>query len=357
MTKLYKAIGLMSGTSLDGIDAALIETNGKNYIEFKGSTYFGYDDNFKARMHTLACEDIPLNDVLRLEKELTEAHIYAVNKLLGTLEISAEEVDIIGFHGQTIRHLPEEGLTWQLGNAQLLAEHTSVPVVADFRRRDMATQGEGAPLVPLFHQALLGEQEKPCAILNIGGVANVTYFGKNDTVFGTDTGPGNGLLDAWIKEKTGNNYDENGALGLAGKIHEDIITQTLETLPFFKRQLPRSADRYDFNAVDISTLSIEDGAATLAALTAKCVAKTLKDLPTPQHMWVTGGGVYNRAIMHALKTHFPQVESVKTLGLRQDSMEAECFAWLAVRHLRNLPFTLPTTTGCAQPTVGGILTK
>ena len=194
--KIYTAIGLMSGTSLDGIDAVLVRTDGENILEFLAAEFLAYPKEFQKKIQTLATTDIPLNDILRLEREITEYH-YKVTKHLLT-KTHEENVDVIGFHGQTIRHLPEEGLTWQIGDANYLSSKLNIPVVNDFRRRDMVNNGQGAPLVPLFHQALFAEQNKPCAVINIGGVANITYLGNSDIKAG-DCGPGMGLLDAFIQ--------------------------------------------------------------------------------------------------------------------------------------------------------------
>lgn len=357
MTDMYTAIGLMSGTSLDGIDAAVIRTDGGHQIDFLGSTYIPYEPAFKAQMQLLAQGDIPLNDVLKLEQKLTEYHGDAVDTMLSELAITAAEVDVVGFHGQTIRHLPAESLTWQLGNAQLLAERTGIQVVADFRRRDMAVGGEGAPLAPLYHQALLDDVVKPCAVLNLGGVANITYLGKQGEIVATDTGPASGLLDTWIQHHTGELYDDGGAMAATGQVDAAVVSKALTDIPFFSRPLPRSADRYEFDQVELAHLSLEDGAATLVALTVAGVAQACEQLPVaPKAIYVSGGGVNNTYMMAQLAEKLGKVVPISDLGLREDSLEAECFAWLAVRHLIHRPTSVPGSTGCDVPTIGGILT-
>lgn len=349
--QIYKSIGIMTGTSLDAIDAVLVETDGLNHIQFIEHMAVPFAVELKVQLSTLCREDVPLHDVLRIEQAYTLAVAEVVNKL--------PKAELIGFHGQTIRHYPEEGLTWQLGNASLLAEQTSTPVVADFRRRDMAAGGEGAPLVPLFHQVLISgnKQPLPAAMLNVGGVANVTYFGENNDIFATDTGPGNGLIDAWVSTHTSDVYDKNGTLAAQGIVHEGIVEQALDKIPFFSRALPRSADRYDFDAMLdlVQELSVEDGAATLTAFTTAAVAHALAHLPQPTTVYVAGGGAHNTTFMQQLGQYF-NVQPVTALGWRIDTLEAECFAWLAVRHLIGHPLSIPATTHCTHPTVGGVMT-
>ena len=204
---VMRAIGLMSGTSLDGVDAVLMHTDGASYIKVEAHHYLPFAAEFAQQLGVLAQDDIPLTEVLRLEQALTQAYATAVAELR---QQSAEPIAVIGMHGQTIRHLPDEGLTWQLGNPSLLAERTSIPVVSDFRRRDMAAGGQGAPLAALYHQALLAEQEKPCVVLNLGGVANITALSADGQVVAADVGPGCGLLDVWVQQHQAGRYDEAG---------------------------------------------------------------------------------------------------------------------------------------------------
>jgi anhydro-N-acetylmuramic acid kinase len=242
----------------------------------------------------------------------------------------------------------------QIGNPWILAKEFQIPVVTDFRRCDMAAGGQGAPLVAMFHQALFAGDPHPTLVLNLGGVANVTWLGENNKIIAGDTGPGCGLLDEWVQTMADLPHDRDGQLALAGKVDEEILEAAFET-PFFSQPLPKSADRYDFDHVDVSGLSVEDGAATLCAVTAEAVYRAVKKLPTmPKQMWVTGGGVHHPVIMRMLAERFGKIRNVRERNLNPDTLEAECFAWLAVRHQEKLPLTIPETTGCEQPVSGGV---
>lgn len=355
-SRLYKAIGLMSGTSLDGVDAALVETDGENRVRLLAHAYVAYPPELRQRVQAVARGDVPLNEVLRVEQACTGLYVRAVLEI-EAMGHSLSAVDVVGCHGQTIRHLPDEGLTWQLGNASLLAEKTGVPVVHDFRRRDMAAGGQGAPLVPLFHKAVLGGREG-CGVLNIGGVSNISWFGSGGAMAASDCGPGVGLLDMWVQAKANQPYDDGGRLAAAGRVDDGIVARALSEVAFFCKTLPRSADRYDFDAVLqwMDGMGVEDGAATLCALTAAGVAHTLRQMEARGTVYAVGGGANNPALLAALRAAGVVVERGEEAGLRGATMEAECFAWLAVRRLRHVPTTLPATTGCTQGTVGGSLT-
>jgi len=347
-------IGLMSGTSADGIDAALIRTDGTQKFEFIDSLTTPYEDDLRTQLIDMAQNDVPMAEILRLERTLTEQHVQACQTLLG--QHGDLTPQLVGFHGHTIRHDAERRLTWQIGDPSILADAIRCPVVSDFRRRDIAAGGQGAPLAPLFHQFLLSEQQRPTAVLNLGGVANVTWLGDDGKILAGDVGPGCGLLDAWIFERTGQPYDHSGRIAARGQVHDEVVRQTLDQ-PFFKQALPKSADRYQFLRVGVDQLSVEDGAATLCAITAGAVGQALSQMPSrPGTLWVTGGGARNPILMEMLGRHFDKVASIEQLGWRADSLEAECFGWLAVRRLRGLPTTVPATTGCQRPTCGGTLT-
>lgn len=355
--KAYVAIGLMSGTSLDGVDAALVRTDGQNLIEPLGFAYLPYPTEFHQALGKAARGDVPLTDLLRLERQLTEWHARAVELLLRETNIKPTDVDVIGFHGQTIRHIPGEGLTWQLGDCSYLAERCGIGVVGDMRRRDMAAGGEGAPLVPLFHDALFHDHERPLAILNIGGVANLTWLGENGELSAGDVGPGCGLLDRWAEKYTGVPRDTDGHLAKQGKADTKRVSAFLEQHPFYARPFPKSVDRYDFDAFPTYGLGPGDGAATLVNLTVASIAKAIDEMPAkPLHLYVCGGGAKNPAIMDGLKTLAPRVEDIGNAGFSVEALEAQCFAWLAVRHLLRLPLSMPGTTGAKLPTVGGVRT-
>ncbi|MGI9456254.1 MAG: anhydro-N-acetylmuramic acid kinase [Aeoliella sp.] len=353
--KTYKAMGLMSGTSADGVDAAVVVTDGEQAIDFHGGLTLPYDEHLRTGLLEASQHNVPTDELLRLEKELTLHHAEAVKQLTAQGGAAAE-VDVIGFHGHTVRHIPREDLTLQIGNPWVLAEATGRPVVSDFRRHDMALGGQGAPLVAMFHRALFADEARPSVILNLGGVANITWLGKDDEIIAGDTGPGCGLLDEWVQEMAGSHHDTDGRLASQGNINEALVTEALSS-EFFQKPLPKSADRFDFDHVDVSGLSVEDGAATLCAVTVQAIVRSVKQLTRkPLIVWVTGGGVHHPVIMQQLSNHFDAVKSVSDRGLNPDTLEAECFAWLAVRHLRELPLTIPETTGCSGPTTGGTIT-
>lgn len=350
-------VGLMSGTSCDGVDAAVLETDGRQQIEFLGGLTLPYEDEFRSRLLEVSQHNVPILEMLRLEKELSHHHVLAVRQLFKKLGDKARQVELVGFHGHTVRHIPGEGLTMQIGNPWLLASELGLPVVSDYRRADMADRGQGAPLVSLFHQALFAKEKRPTLVLNLGGVANVTWLGNKDEIIGGDTGPGCGLLDEWTQAMTDLPHDRDGQLALTGSIDWKTVEAALAA-PFFSNPLPKSADRYDFDHVDVSGLSVEDGAATLCAVTVEAIFQAVKRLPEmPVQLWVTGGGVHHPVIMKLLAERFDEIKDVCELGLNPDTLEAECFAWLAVRHRQQLPLTIPETTGCQAPLSGGVLVQ
>jgi len=346
-----RAIGLMSGTSLDGVDAAFLDTDGIAVAGFGPALTLPYDDALRADLRALldrapglAADDPFLRDVT---DRLTRAHAAAV----AALGVAA---DIIGFHGQTILHRPEARRTWQIGDAALLARLTGTRVVYDFRSADVAAGGQGAPLVPVFHAALAAGLPKPVALLNLGGVANLTWIGAEGRLVALDTGPGNALLDDWTFRHTGARMDRDGALARAGRVDTARLVSLLAH-PFFDRPAPKSLDRQDFAAAldQLAGLSPADGAATLAAFTAGAVARAPLPAP-PRRVLVCGGGRHNPALMAALRAALPvPVEPVESVGWDGDALEAQCFGFLAVRSLAGLPISYPETTGVPRPLTGG----
>ncbi|TWT87230.1 Anhydro-N-acetylmuramic acid kinase [Pseudobythopirellula maris] len=353
---MVNAIGLMSGTSADGVDAALLRTDGESRIEFCGGITLHYSSEMRWRLLEASQHDIPITELLRLERDITLYHAQAIEKLREKHGDKDHPPKLVGFHGHTIRHVPNEQITLQIGNPWLLANRTGLPVVSDFRRNDIANEGQGAPLVSMFHSAIFDSEPRPVAVLNLGGVANVTWLGGEGRIIAGDTGPGCGLLDEWVQEMADMPHDRDGQLALRGSVNEAILRNALSS-PFFRKKLPKSADRYDFDHVDVSTLSVEDGAATLCAVTVRAVVDAVKKLPEwPETLWVTGGGVHHPVIMRMLGDSFKFVRSVEERGLSPDTLEAECFAWLAVRHSLGLPLTIPETTGCTTAVCGGAIT-
>jgi anhydro-N-acetylmuramic acid kinase len=365
---MLRVIGLMSGTSLDGVDAAWLETDGERIAAFGPTLTLPYDDRLRAdlrRILTLAPTLDPADRRLKtVEARLTEYHIRAVAAL-------DRPADLVGFHGQTILHQPEQRRTWQIGNAEELAWRTGVKVAWDFRSADVAAGGQGAPLAPALHAALARDLPKPLAVLNLGGVGNVTWIGSAEADDGAaasaggqvggglvafDTGPGNGPLDDWVTRHTGERFDRDGALARAGQVDRTVLGQLLAH-PYFARPAPKSLDRLDFAtslaASGLDALSPADGAATLVAFTAEAVA--LAPLPAaPLHWLVTGGGRHNPSIMAALRAVLRvPVEPVESVGWDGDALEAQCFGFLAARVAAGLPISFPGTTGVAQPMTGG----
>jgi len=350
-----RAIGLMSGTSLDGVDAAWIETDGLTITRTGIAATLHYEDTLRADLRRLldlapsiARDDPFLQDV---ERRVTEDHAIAVAML-------GQGADILGFHGQTILHAPAEKRTLQIGDAALLARRTRTPVVHEFRAADVAAGGEGAPLVPLFHAALAHNLPKPLLIVNIGGVANITFLGSNGEILACDTGPGNGPLDDFLLRHTGQPFDKDGELAATGLVRQDHLA-LLMSHPYFTRPAPKSLDRLTFSALvaqAVAGLDPADGAATLAAFTVAAIAAAPIPEP-PRRILVCGGGRKNLHLMARLqKTFAAPVDPVESVGWDGDALEAQCFGFLAVRSLRGLPLSLPTTTGVPTPLPGGRLT-
>ena len=343
------AVGLMSGTSLDGVDAALIETDGMAVHGFGRALTIPYGSGLRGQLRQLIGlgEAAPADLVAEVGGRLTMAHADAVLAVGGAAEL-------IGFHGQTILHAPQRGLTRQIGDAAALARLTGIPVACDFRLADVAAGGQGAPLAPIFHAALAQALERPLLVVNIGGVANFTWIGADGTLLAGDTGPGNALLDDFVHARTGAAMDKDGALAASGVADQAILARLLAD-PFFVRPAPKSLDRQHFAAAlnALAGLGAPDGAATLAAFTARAIAGTM--LPgTPKRVLVTGGGRHNPAIMQALgQAMAVPVQPVEAVGWDGDALEAQCFGFLAARVARGLPLSFPGTTGVQHPMAGG----
>lgn len=351
MAKPVWAIGLMSGTSLDGVDAALLHTDGETIKAFGPRITVPYDVEMQRRMRAVLDGT---GDLLRTERDITLVHIDAIEKLLLESDVPRAEISVIGFHGQTIAHRPDEHITWQIGDASLIAARTGIDVVSDFRRRDMAEGGQGAPLVPLFHQALVKDMDLPIAVVNIGGVANVTWIGENDQLLAFDTGPGNGLLNDWIQRHTKYDYDKDGELSAKGQVREGALGEYMSH-PYFEAQPPKSLDRLSFDLEPLSGLSVEDGAATLAAFTADSIAASEDYFPeAPKRYIVCGGGRLNPTLMKRLADQVGvPVEPAEAVEWHGDAIEAEAFAFLAVRAKNGLTLTRPESTGAARAVGGG----
>lgn len=351
------AIGLMSGTSMDGIDVAVLRTDGKTRNEPLFSKTYAYDPKVRDMIRRcLGLRDEFDPRIAEAEMAVTKAHAAACREAL----IGFPEVGLVGFHGQTIWHAPEEGLTRQLGNGALLADMLQKTVVNDFRSEDMRAGGQGAPLLPLYHAARAQTLPRPAVLVNIGGVANVTYIGVNgeEDILSFDTGPGNALINDWMERYHGLPMDEDGRYAAKGRTDEEWLRAQM-ALPYFKALPPKSLDRDAFIVPHDGRWSLENGAATLTALTARSIAAAQHFFPNVPQVWVvTGGGRRNPTLMKQLAGLVPgRIVATETIGWNGDALEAEGFAFLAVRAFKRLPLSLPQTTGCRVPTTGGVITR
>ncbi len=348
------ALGLMSGTSLDGVDVALVETDGVKIFALGPFLTVPYSNTFRKRLKLLIGER-PSKKAIEVERELTLYHAEAVDRLLGKAGITSDGIEVIGFHGQTVLHDPTNRISYQIGDASLLASETGIDVVSDFRAADLLAGGEGAPLAPIFHVAMTQNLRRPLAVLNMGGVANVTWINSNDEVIAFDTGPANALIDDWVWKRAGISYDHGGKLAGSGNINEAALTELLNN-SYFERQPPKSLDRNAFSIMPIEGLSLRDGAATLTAFTAMTISRAQALLPAPPLRWlVSGGGRLNQTLMAAVRRHLSApVEPVEMVGWNGDALEAQAFGYLAVRSLCRLPLSYPKTTGARHPVTGGV---
>ncbi len=339
---------------MDGIDAAILTSDGRQQVQQGPALSLPYDDGMKARLRGVLGDQGDAPGVAEVAKALTRLHADVVNKLIQKNDVTIENIEIIGFHGHTISHRPELGKTCQIGDGALLAELTGIDVVADFRTADVRAGGQGAPFAPLYHGALAAGLAKPLAVLNIGGVANVTWIGSDGDMLAFDTGPGNALIDDWVRRCGRGEMDGEGALARAGEADQQALAALLENR-YFDLAPPKSLDREDFTLPGVPDWSPEDGAATLTAFTARAVAKARAHLPVAPERWlVCGGGRHNPALMAELAVALEApVAPVETVGWRGDFLEAEAFAYLAIRHLDGLPLSLPGTTGVPAPQSGG----
>ena len=364
------AIGLMSGTSMDGIDVASISTDGENRVERHGFASFPYDDAFRNQLRQALVDATSLTDRAErpgclgsVEHELTKRHAEAVARFLSDRNISARDIDLVAFHGQTVLHRPDQSLTLQLGDGAQLAEWTGLNVVYDLRAADVAAGGQGAPLAPVYHRAIVAGLARPAgggtvAVLNVGGVANVTFVSESGHLTAFDTGPGNALIDDWVLRHTGMLLDENGALAGAGEADPTALDALLDNA-YFVSPPPKSLDRNHFNAMPLQSLSLEDGAATLTAFTAEAVALAARHAGAAPKLWVVcGGGRRNLVLMRALRERLAgDVISAEDAGFDGDAVEAEAWGYLGVRSLNGTPITFPGTTGVGIEMTGGRLAR
>lgn len=362
------AIGTMSGTSMDGVDVALIETDGEEVSRFGAYVSRAYSP---AERHILrgavtaaqnltdrAARPQALADAERL---VTETHLEAIDALIRKAGLHHREINVVGFHGQTVLHRPERRLTVQIGDGPLLAKRLRIPVVYDFRAADVAAGGQGAPLVPVFHRALLRgvADAGPAVVVNIGGVANVTYIDGEDEPIAFDTGPGNAPMDELMMSRSGKTMDEDGALAATGKADEALVAAALEH-SFFALPPPKSLDRADFARFELKALSLADALATVAKIIVSSIALAGRHFPKEPKRWIiAGGGTRNLTLVKMLREKLApaRVQTAEDVGWQSSAIEAQGFAFLAVRSLKGLPLSFPKTTGVPTPMTGGVLVR
>lgn len=370
---VLRAVGLMSGTSLDGIDVALIETDGETISSFGPAATEPYSEQagIVLRQALDAAQGVTDRSarpaaLAGAEAMVTRLHESVVRTFFGANGIDSASVDVIGFHGHTVLHRPQQRLTVQIGDGAVLAHALRVPVVYDLRAADTAAGGEGAPLVPVFHRALTRrlERPQPVAVLNIGGVANVTWIEGDRDPVACDTGPGNALIDDFLLAHIGERQDTGGRIAASGRIDDTLLSALMDD-PFFNRPPPKSLDRNDFRQrarqmIASRNLALEDVVTTLTAFTATAAAAVVAVLPRRPRTWVVAGGGAHNATLIKMLTHKltpASVETAATAGWSIDALEAQAFAFLAVRAVKGYPITFPTTTGVRRPLCGGVLAR
>ncbi|MGH8662595.1 MAG: anhydro-N-acetylmuramic acid kinase [Burkholderiales bacterium] len=360
VSELY--IGVMSGTSLDGVDAVLAAARGKQF-RLRASVHLPYLSQLRSRLLALQqTGDDELHRSALLANELSDLYARAVGRLLARARVAGRDVAAIGCHGQTVRHRPRDGYTLQLVNGARLAERSGITVVCDFRSRDVAAGGEGAPLVPAFHRAMFGAARRSRVIVNVGGIANVTSLPARGAVTGFDCGPGNSLLDAWIREKRRKRFDAHGRWAASGRVIPPLLMKLLAH-PFLRRRPPKSTGREEFNLRWVKrALSGRERAAdvqaTLTELTALTIARAVRThAARAREVYVCGGGARNRALLSRLAAALPgkQVTTTAALGIEPEHVEALAFAWFARQTLRRRPGNLPAVTGARGPRVLGAI--
>ena len=373
MGKIFTALGLMSGTSGDGVDTSIISSDGITQYKEILNQYFEYDQKIYENLHNIKDkitkqEDLKKNrdEINHLEKEITLFHAKVVNKVL---ELTDKKIDFIGFHGQTIYHSPTEKISKQIGDGNLLSQLTKKIVIYDFRQNDIKNGGEGAPLVPIFHRKIIEQKkiELPVCILNIGGVTNITVIENNNEgdFLSKDLGPGNCLIDEWIRKNTKNKFDSNGEIAKRGKINDLILNQALDNFYNKTNQISSSFDIKDFSLGFVRGLSIEDGTATLTEFTGRIIEAGLLSYYADSknnvlRVLICGGGRKNLTLIEGIKSRMHKdliIRPIDDYGIDGDYIESQAFAFIAIRSFLGLPITFPRTTGCKTPSKGGVLVK
>jgi len=364
MGKIYTALGLMSGTSMDGVDASIISSDGDREYSIKMDKYFEYNDELRQKLINIRNKVMIIDDlktysdeIKSLEREITLFHVEAVNKVI---ESSKIEVDLLGFHGQTIFHNAKKKTTKQLGDGNILSKLTKKIVVYNFRQNDLENEGQGAPLTPIYHNLLAktfkeeGKIKLPIIILNIGGIANITFISENNKMISTDIGPGNCLIDKWIMANSDKKFDKNGDIARSGKIDKFILEQTIENFYYKETNKKKSLDINDFDISFAKGLSLENGAATITELTAYIISKKLLD----EDVYVCGGGRKNQFLIDLIQSKIKnKILQIDNLGVDGSYIESQAFGYLAIRSYLGLPISFPETTGCKKSCTGGEVIK
>ena len=373
MGKLFTVLGLMSGTSGDGVDASIIRSDGISQYSEIINRYYKYDQKIYKNLHYLRDKILKLNDLKKnkneidnLERQITLFHGKIVNEILDLVD---KKVDFIGFHGQTIYHNSLEKISKQIGDGNLLSQLTKKIVIYNFRQNDIKNGGEGAPLAPVFHKLIIKQKkiELPVCVLNIGGIANVTAIEEYDknNFFSRDLGPGNCLIDEWIRSNTKNKFDQNGEIAKKGKINKMILNQALDNFDNKFKQNSISFDTKDFSLGFVRGLSLEDGAATLTDFTGRIIGEGLLNFlsKAKNKLWkilVCGGGRKNKILIEIIKNRSLKnliIQPIDDYGIDGDYVESQAFAYLAIRSYLKLPISFPLTTGCKEPITGGLKVK
>ncbi len=364
MGKIYTALGLMSGTSMDGVDASIVKSDGNEEYSIKLDKYFEYEDKIRHKIvnikdKILLADDLKVysDEIKTLERDITLFHAKIVNEIIKT---SKAEIDFLGFHGQTIFHNTKKKITRQLGDGNLLSRLTKKKVIYDFRQNDLKNGGQGAPLTPIYHKLLaktFKEEKKiklPIIILNIGGIANTTSINENFEIASMDIGPGNCLIDKWIRVNSDKKFDNNGDIARSGTIDKLILEQILNNFHDNQFTKKKSLDTSDFDISFAKGLSLEDGAATITELTADILSKKL----VKKDIYVCGGGRKNKFLINLIKSKIKnKIFQIDNLGIDGSFIESQAFAYLAVRSYLKLPISFPSTTGCKEACTGGVIVR
>ena len=367
MSKSYYSLGLMSGTSADGVDASIIQSNGDTEYEVILDKYFKYSQSIYQNIHNIK-EEINNSEDLKnlsekiqpLEKEITLFHAEVVNEII---ENSKTNIDFLGFHGQTIFHNAKQKISKQLGDGKLLSKLTRKSVIYDFRQNDLKSGGHGAPLTPIFHKLLKKKFGfKDVTFVNIGGIANITTISSDDSMSGTDIGPGMCLIDRWVRKKTKKNYDVNGKLAKSGKVDQLILDKLIDKFNEIENVLSvdtiQSFDTKHFDFSFINNLSLEDGLATLTEFTAKIIISAIKvGNRYKEKIILCGGGRKNNFLVERLKKESNRIKLIDEYKIDGDFVESQAFAYLAIRSFLKLPISFPETTGVNAPCTGGVILK